>query len=58
MTSFTEIETAINEVPVTYLPALLITVVQRCEREGVFAPGGLEKIVASAKDRVDPRQKR
>lgn len=48
---YSDLERGINEAPMTYLPALLITVVQRCVRERVFQEGGLEKTVARAKEK-------
>lgn len=42
----------IDHAPLTWLPALLIAVVQACVRGGVFAPGGLEKVVKSAMEKA------
>lgn len=47
--TYDELVKGIEDAPVTYLPALLITVVQACERGKVFQPGGLDKTVERAK---------
>jgi hypothetical protein len=50
MPGFSEISAWIGRVPKTWLPALLIRIVKACEHQKVFQPGGLEKVVASAKE--------
>lgn len=44
--SFEELTGWLSRVPSTWLPALLIRVVQLCEHEKVFQDGGLERTVA------------
>lgn len=41
-----QLEKGIESAPITYLPALLITIVKRCVKDGVFQPGKLAEVVA------------
>jgi hypothetical protein len=43
--TFSELQRQIAECPVTFLPALLITVLETCRDRSVFQPGGVTKIV-------------
>lgn len=47
--SYEAIRNEIENLPQTWCPALLFAMVRVCVRKKVFAPGGLEKIVARAK---------
>lgn len=39
----------LTEAPMTWLPAILATVVNCCDLKGVFQEGGLERFVAKAR---------
>lgn len=43
-----QLEKGIETCSMTYLPALLITIVKRCVKDGVFMPGKLAEVVAKA----------
>lgn len=47
-----ELQRGLDHCAVTYLPALLVTIVERCAVEGVFVDGGLEKIVQNTVAKV------
>lgn len=48
VTGYDALVTALGEVPNTWLPALLVCVVQVCVRQKVFVAGGLERMVKKA----------
>jgi hypothetical protein len=55
MPGFSEISAWLGRVPKTWLPALLIRVVLACEHQKVFQEGGLEHVVAKAREQAkDP----
>lgn len=45
--SYDELVMMLCSVPLTYLPALLVTLVKECLTREVFAPGGLAKIITT-----------
>lgn len=47
--SFAELDRELREVPMTWIPALLATLVRSANRQSVFKDGGLVEFVAGVK---------
>lgn len=46
--SYVELEQQLKQVPLTWLPGLLITLVTTCVRQRIFQEGRLERLVDTA----------
>ena len=53
---YEELVNAIKECPVTYLPALLIKVIETCYERRVFMPGGASKMANRVEERMGKRE--
>jgi len=51
--SYEELVRELEQVPLTQLPSLLFKVIELCVQQQVFREGGLERMVARAKEKAE-----